>query len=208
MLVNLKVNEFINEVDSKSPAPGGGSVSALASSLGASLVRMMQHLSFGKKKYEANDEDVKAEFSKRFEALGAVKDRLVQLVDEDTEAFNQVMKAFKMPKETDEEKKVRKAAIAEATMGAIEVPHEIARLSLEALELMYALIPAGNKNAITDLGVGALLLQAGLEGAVLNVKINLGGVEAGEEIAHEVDKMVEQGRNLRDKILEKVNEYL
>lgn len=107
-LIDMKVIDFSNEVDSKSPAPGGGSVAALASNIGISLGRMMGNLSFGKKKFEALDEDIKKEFKEKFEKLGSIRDNLLELVDKDTESFNEVMKAFKLPKETDEQKSIRK----------------------------------------------------------------------------------------------------
>ncbi len=207
MLIEKTVNEFLYEVDSNSPAPGGGSVSALSGALGVSLVRMMQHLSFGKKKYEANDEAVKSKFVEIFENLETIKKRVIELIDEDTNAYNEVMKSFKMPKETEEEISARKEAIIKSTMLATNIPFEITKKLFEALELLDGVVDAGNQNAITDLGVGALLLQAGLEGAALNVKINLSGLEKSTAIEYEndVNKLISEGRIIRDSILKQVN---
>lgn len=176
-LIDMSVADFTNEVDSNSPAPGGGSVSALASDIGVSLARMMAHLSFEKKKFEQLDEKTKEEFKARFDKLGEIRKELSTLVDKDTESFNEFMKAVKMPKETEEQNKLRAKAIQEATIFSIEVPYKTASLSLEALRLLDFLIKNGNQNAITDIGVGTLMLSAGMEGAILNVKVNLGQIK-------------------------------
>ena len=176
-LIDMSVADFTNEVDSNSPAPGGGSVSALASDIGVSLARMMAHLSFEKKKFEQLDEKTKEEFKARFDKLGVIRKELSTLVDKDTESFNEFMKAVKMPKETEEQNKLRAKAIQEATIFSIEVPYKTASLSLEALRLLDFLIKNGNQNAITDIGVGTLMLSAGMEGAILNVKVNLGQIK-------------------------------
>ncbi|MGM9532849.1 cyclodeaminase/cyclohydrolase family protein, partial [Intestinibacter sp.] len=179
-LIDMTVTDFANEVDSNSPAPGGGSVSALASDIGVGLARMMAHLSFGKKKFEALDDVTKAEFKSRFDKLGEIRSELSTLVDKDTESFNEFMKALKMPKETEEDKAVRAKAMEDATVFSIEVPYKTASLSLEALKVLDFLVANGNQNAITDIGVGTLMLCTGLEGAVLNVKVNLMGLENKE----------------------------
>ena len=176
-LIDMSVADFTNEVDSNSPAPGGGSVSALASDIWVSLARMMAHLSFEKKKFEQLDEKTKEEFKARFDKLGEIRKELSTLVDKDTESFNEFMKAVKMPKETEEQNKLRAKAIQEATIFSIEVPYKTASLSLEALRLLDFLIKNGNQNAITDIGVGTLMLSAGMEGAILNVKVNLGQIK-------------------------------
>lgn len=179
-LIDMTVTDFASEVDSNSPAPGGGSVSALASDIGVGLARMMAHLSFGKKKFEALDDKTKEEFKVRFDKLGEIRTELSTLVDKDTESFNEFMKALKLPKETDEEKVARAKAMEEATIFSIEVPYKTAKLSLEALQLLDFLVANGNQNAITDIGVGTLMLATGMEGAILNVKVNLMGLENKE----------------------------
>ncbi|WFD11381.1 cyclodeaminase/cyclohydrolase family protein [Tepidibacter hydrothermalis] len=210
-LIDMKVVDFSNEVDSNSPAPGGGSVAALASNIGISLGRMMGNLSFGKKKFEALDEDIKKEFKEKFEKLGLIRDNLLELVDKDTESFNEVMKAFKLPKETDEQKSIRKKAIQDATIGSIDVPFETAKSSLDALELMEYFVDYGNQNAITDLGVGNLLLYTGLEGAILNVKVNLCGLDDEEFVEKkksECEDMIVQGSKIKDRVLKRIHEKL
>jgi len=210
-LVDKNIMDFIDEVDSASPAPGGGSVSALAGSLGVSLSRMVGHLTVNKKKFKGLSEEVQGEFINRFEELGAVKDELNVLIDRDTEAFNYVMAAFKLPKETDGEKAERKEAIEAATYKAIDVPMMIAELSYRGLELIEYFVEYGNKNAITDLGVSSLLLATALEGAILNVKINLPGISDAEYVRTTGDKcseMLKNGLEIKIKIMNGVNSNL
>ena len=210
-LIEMTLNQFSNEVDSNSPAPGGGSVAALSSNIGVSLGRMMANLSFGKKKYEALDENIKAEFADRFNKLGDIRNELMELVDRDTESFNEVMKAFKMPKSTDEEKTFRSKAIQEATLFSIEVPYKTAELSLEALRLLEYLVGYGNQNAITDVGVGTLLSYSGMEGAILNVKVNLMGLDDAkvvEEYSNKCSSMINEGSEIKDRIMKNIHKSL
>jgi len=165
-LVELDVLKFLDVVDSNSPAPGGGSVSALASSLGASLARMVAHLSFGKKNYEALADDVKAKFVANFDELLKIKNELNDLIDRDSEAYNTVMAAYKLPKE---------------------------------------------KNAITDIGVGTMLLMVGLEGGILNVKVNLSSIkdaEYVEKITKEIYDIKATAEKEKDRIMGIVNAAL
>lgn len=207
-LIDMTVTDFTNEVDSNSPAPGGGSVAALASDIGVGLARMMAHLSFGKKKYEALDEDTKAEFEIRFDKLGKIRAELSKLIDEDTESFNEFMKALKMPKDTFKQITERKQALADATLLSIKVPYKTAAISLEAMKELEFLVENGNQNAITDIGVGTLMICTGLEGAILNVKVNLMGLEDKElakKYADSCADMLKQGKEIRDKILDKIH---
>ncbi len=210
-LVDLKVKEFINEVDSSSPAPGGGSVSALSASLGVGLSRMVCHLSISRKKFLELDEIIRVEYEDNFITLNNIKEELLPLIDKDTEAFNQIMSAFKMPKENEEEKKARNEAIEKATIAAIKVPYEVARLSHKALEVIRKMMAYGNRNAASDVGVGALLLYAGLEGALLNVRINISGLQ-NKEIAEAYQKssldLLNQGKIIKEEILEFVYSLL
>jgi len=175
-LVELKINDFINEVDSKSPAPGGGSVAALAGSLSSSLARMVCHLTVGKKKFKALEDDIQSLVFDAMRSLEELKDVFTELVDKDTEAFNQIMEAFKLPKETEEQKLYRSGKIEEATVVAIEVPKEVAENGRNVLQSLQILMQYGNKNCLSDLGVSALLLHTTIIGAVMNMKINLPGI--------------------------------
>lgn len=210
-LIDLKVSEFINEVDSSSPAPGGGSVAALASSLGVSLSRMVSHLTIGRKKYMELDEKTRNEYEKNFNQLEQYNNKLIPLIDKDTEAFNKIMAAFKLPKETDEDKNKRKEAIEKATLEAIEIPYQVAVNTFNALLTLEKMLPYGNKNATSDIGVGALLLYTGLEGAILNVKINLSGLSNEETItkyADESKELLENGNRIKDFIVKSVHEQI
>ena len=208
-LIDLTVIDFVNEVDSSSPAPGGGSVAALASCIGVGLARMMAHLTFGKKKYEALDDVAKNEFQETFHKLEEIRAELDKLVDKDTESFNAYMKAIKMPKDTFKEKIMRKEALTKATIFSIDVPFKTATLSLDALKQLDILIDKGNQNAITDLGVGVLMLYTGLEGAILNVKVNLSGIDDNKELhekySADCESMLSQGKEIRDRLLAKVH---
>lgn len=172
MLIEKKVKDFLTETASSAPAPGGGSASALAGALGTALAEMVINLTVGKKKYA----DVSAELSDLLPRLAGIRKELQNAVDKDTEAFNGVMAAFSLPKETDEEKKARSEAIQKATLKASEVPLSVMKTALEAMKMTVKIAQKGNKNSASDAGVAGLLLSAAIDGAALNVKINLPGL--------------------------------
>jgi glutamate formiminotransferase/formiminotetrahydrofolate cyclodeaminase len=174
-LVSLSVGQFVDEVSSNSPAPGGGSVAALAGSLGAALAAMVANLTVGKKGYEAAWEPS----TKLAERAQALKAELLRAVDEDTRAFDDVLAAMRLPKTSDEEKRTRSDAMAAAYEKATAVPLATARLCLQAIEVAQEAAVIGNKNSISDAGVGAHIAKAGLESAILNVRINLPSVREG-----------------------------
>jgi glutamate formiminotransferase/formiminotetrahydrofolate cyclodeaminase len=174
-LVSMTVERFVDEVSSSSPAPGGGSVAALAGSLGAALAAMVANLTVGKKGYEA----AWASSSALAERAQALKAALLAAVDDDTKAFDGVLAAMRLPKATEDEKRVRSDAIAAAYETATSVPLATARLCLQAIELAEEAARTGNRNSASDAGVGALLAKAGLEAAILNVRINLPSVREG-----------------------------
>ena len=210
-LIDMTVSEFIDEIDSNSSAPGGGSVSALASSIGIALTRMMAYLSFGKNSYENLDESIRREFIDEFNKLGDLKQEINEMIDRDTESFTEYMKAIKMPKETEEQIKDRKMAIEDAKLFSIDVPLKTAKLSLEALESIDYISAYGNKNAITDMAVGILMMYAGLEGAILNVKVNLKGLN-NEELkliyTKEVKKILIEAKEIKNKIIKDIHSTL
>jgi glutamate formiminotransferase/formiminotetrahydrofolate cyclodeaminase len=174
-LVSMTVERFVDEVSSNSPAPGGGSVAALAGCLGAALAAMVANLTVGKAGYES----AWTSSSALAERAQALKASLLAAVDEDTRAFDDVLSAMRLPKGTDTEKHARSEAIATAYEKATSVPLATARLCLEAIELTAEAAATGNRNSASDAGVGALLARAGVESAVLNVRINLPSVRAG-----------------------------
>lgn len=202
-LTQMKVQEFIDVLASEAPAPGGGSASALVGGEGAALFMMVANLTIGKPKY-AEWEGVCGD---ALQKGGALLDALTKKIDEDTEAFNQIMAAYKLPKETDEEKKARSTRIAEATLAATQIPFELMKLALDALKVTQSLVGKSNPNAASDLGVAAECLLTCLKGAWLNVKINLGGVkEAGkaEEFQSEGSRMMAEAAELAGRIYDEV----
>ena len=210
-LVDLSVKDFLNIVDSKSPAPGGGSVSALVSALGCTLGRMVAHLTFDKKKYKELPEGEQIIFKNAFEEIDDYRKVLEELVDKDTEAYNLVMAAYKLPKENDTEKEIRKITIEKNLKLAIETPLEICKISKKTLKALKIILKYGNKNAITDLGVSAILLYSGIEGGILNVKVNLAGLDDERfkmETINQLDEILVASKELKDEILNAVNNSL
>jgi glutamate formiminotransferase/formiminotetrahydrofolate cyclodeaminase len=202
-LVSMAVDRFVDEVSSESPAPGGGSVAALAGSLAAGLSAMVANLTVGKKGYDAAWEELSA-LAERAQAL---KDRLLRAVDEDTEAFNAAMAAMRMPKGTPEEQAARDAALEAGYQQAARVPLGTATLCLEAIDLAGVVAARGNRNSASDAGVAALMARAGVEGAVLNVLINLGSVKDETFKAAcraETDDLSRAARARSDEVLAKV----
>lgn len=172
-LKKLTVEGFINETASSSPAPGGGSIAALNAASSAALIAMVAQLTLGKEKYAASQEEMQEVAQK----AGAMKDQFLAFIDEDSNAFNKIMAAFKLPKDTDEAKKARSAAIQEATKGAALVPFKVGQTANELFALAEAVILRGNPNAVTDGAVAAMNARAAVRGAFLNVKINLGSIK-------------------------------
>ena len=210
-LVDMKVIDFIHEIDSKSPAPGGGSVSALSSALGVSLARMVGHLTVDKKKFLALAPEIQFEFKDTCNSLIMIKGQLIALIDLDTDSFNMIMKAFKMPKETENEIKIRNEKIQEGTTEAIMIPIKVASLSLSALHLIPYILKYGNKQTISDLGVSTLMLSSGIDGACMNVLINLPGLEdriAAAQYKKQVDDLIDKAHQIRDEILDIVYKEL
>jgi glutamate formiminotransferase/formiminotetrahydrofolate cyclodeaminase len=164
---------FLDKLASRSPEPGGGSVSALVGALGAALVSMVGNLTLGKEKYASVQEQVE-ELLKSSEKL---RDELQGLVQKDTEVYADVSAAFKLPRETEGEKAERVARIQEALKVATEVPFEIAEACLEAARLSETSAEIGNVGAVSDAGVAALLAEAAAQSAALNVKINVNSIE-------------------------------
>ncbi|MDO9629266.1 MAG: cyclodeaminase/cyclohydrolase family protein [Acholeplasmataceae bacterium] len=210
-LIDMKLIDFISEIDSKSPAPGGGSVAALSAALGVSLARMVGHLTVDKKKFLALENEIQLEFKDTCDSLIMIKDQLIDLIDLDTESFNMIMKAFKMPKETESEVKLRNEQIQEGTTEAIRVPIKVASLSLAAMHQIPYILKYGNKQTISDLGVSTLMLSSGIDGACMNVLINLPGLEdriAAAQYKKQVDDLIDKAHQIRDEILDIVYNQL
>jgi len=185
-LASSTIDHFLSELASSSPAPGGGSVAALSGALGSALSSMVCNLTIGKEKYK----DVETEIKEVFQTSEMLRRNLTSLIDEDTNAFNDVMKAFKMLKETEEQKKHRSEAIQEGYKKAALVPMRTAKLCAEVFDVAFIIAKKGNTNSITDAGVAALMVNAGVRAAMLNVRINLGSIK-DEDFVAQLEKELE-----------------
>ena len=202
-LVNMTINEFADELSTDSPAPGGGSVAALCSSMSGALSAMVSNLTFGKKSYEKVWDEAKV----LAETGQHIKEHSIDAIDKDTQAFYDMMDASRLPKKTDEEKKTRNAAIQETTKNAIMVPMETLQIALEAVELSEKVAKIGNENALSDAGVAAITANAAAKSAYLNVKINMGGIEDEKfkfDILTQADELLEKVNNLALKVEKEV----
>lgn len=203
-LVNMNLIEFANETASESPAPGGGSISAYCGAMGVALGTMVANLSAHKRGWDERWE----EFSNWAEKGIAYQNTLVELVDKDTDAFNKIMSAYGLAKETKEEQEKRHLAIQEATKNAILIPFKVMQTAADSMEVMLAMAENGNPNSITDAGVGALCIRTAVIGAFLNVKINCGDYDDKEfvkDILSKGEKIVSETCNLEKNILNIVN---
>lgn len=202
-LVKMNLREFANELSVDSPAPGGGSVAALAGSLSAALASMVAHLSVGKFGYEAVQEEL-IELPLKGQEL---KDRLLKYIDDDTQSFDDLMSAMKLPKKSDEQKQLREEAIQATTKQAIQIPLNVMKSSFEAMELCAVTAEKGNQNSLSDSGVGALMALAAMEGAGMNVFINLPGITDEtyrRDIRSDAMALLEKGRTLKENITQSV----
>lgn len=203
----MTLTDFTHETASESPAPGGGSISAYMGSMGAALATMVANLSSHKRGWD----DRWKEFSDWAEKGKSYHDKLLFMVDEDTNAFNKIMDAFKLPKKSNEDKAARKQAIQDATKFAIQVPFDVMKLCYESMEVSKAMAEIGNPNSVTDAGVGALAAVAGVRGAYLNVKINAAGLDDKqfvENVLKEGEEMVAKAQKLEQEIMKIVEEKI
>ncbi|HON17970.1 MAG TPA: glutamate formimidoyltransferase [Salinivirgaceae bacterium] len=203
-LIRKNLIDFANETASESPAPGGGSISAYMGTLGAALATMVANLSSHKRGWDERWE----EFSNWAEKGKEIQEKLIRLVDEDTNAFNKIMSAFDLPKGTESEKEARKKAIQDATKYATEVPFKTMELCLEASKIAKTMAEIGNPNSVTDAGVGALAARSGAYGAFLNVKINASGLDDKEfanQIIAKAQNILNEVQNIEKETIEIVN---
>jgi glutamate formiminotransferase/formiminotetrahydrofolate cyclodeaminase len=199
-LVDMNLVDFANETSSESPAPGGGSISAYCGAMGAALGTMVANLSAHKRGWDERWE----EFSDWAEKGIAYQNELLRLVDEDTNAFNKIMEAFRLPKDSDEEKALRQKAIQDATKFAILTPFKVMETAYDSMQVMKAMAEIGNPNSVTDAAVGALCARTAVRGAFLNVKINCGDCEDQQFVSD----ILEKGQALVDKATELENDIM
>lgn len=203
-LADLTVKEFVEETSRESPAPGGGTIAATMGALGAALGAMVANLSAHKRGWD----DRWQEFSVKAEEGQKLMNKLMHLIDEDTDAFNEIMAAFGLPKGTDEEKAARMEAIQTATRHAAEVPLETVKCSYEVFDLCRAMAQEGNPASVSDAGVGALAARAAVRGAALNVRINaasLADKAVAEALISEATDYEEKAERMEQEILAIVN---
>jgi len=207
MLIDKKVSNFLNELASNSSTPGGGSVAALAGALGVALISMVGNLTVGKKKYEDVEEDIE----KIISSSEKLRYELSQLIEEDVKVFNNFMATYKMPKETEDEKKVRTEKIQEALIEAAKVPLKVAYKCLDILSLSKEIAEKGNINVVSDAGVAVLMAKAALESAILNVKINLRMIKDEKvrtELSSSIKEILLKEKGQKEKVLEIVEEKI
>ena len=207
MLIDKKVSNFLNELASNSSTPGGGSVAALAGALGVALISMVGNLTVGKKKYEDVEEDIE----KIISSSEKLRYELSQLIEEDVKVFNNFMATYKMPKETEDEKTIRAGKIQESLIKAAKVPLKVAYKCLDILSLSKEVAEKGNINVVSDAGVAALMAEAALESAILNVKINLKMIKDEktiEGLSSSIKEILLKEKGQKEKVLEIVEEKI
>ena len=203
MLTNQKITVFIEKTASGTPVPGGGSVSALSAALGAGLTEMVANLTIGKKGYET----VEGEMKDIVATVQGLRNKLVTEVDKDSNAYKDVLAAFKLPKTTEEEQEQRKQAIQDAMKNAARVPLGVAYDALQVMDLAEKVIRNGNRNAASDGAVGTMMARTAVLGALFNVKINLASVKDKpfvEEMMREVNKIESRVHEREKEILSHV----
>lgn len=207
MLADLTVKDFLNKVAANDPVPGGGSIAALNGALASALATMVTRLTLGKKGYEVSEEVMQHAQTITVRFL----DEFVVLIDKDSEAYNEVFACFKLPKNSDEEKAARSAAIQEATKHAAMVPMEVAGKALEIMPVIADIARLGNQNAITDACVAMMAARSAVLGALLNVRINLGSLKDKElagRLQAEADSMEQKAYQREKELLDAVNQDL
>ena len=203
MLKDLGLKEFIAQTASNEPVPGGGSIAALSGSISASLAEMVANLTIGKKKYIEVEEEMKVVQVK----LEKLRFEFLDMIDKDANSFDLVMQAFKLPKETDEDKVIRTLKIQEGLKVAALSPLEIARKSFEMMKLCETVVDKGNRNAVTDGMVAAMMARTSVLSAILNVRINLSSIkdeDFAERISKEIDELEKAAISKEKKIIDSV----
>ncbi len=204
MLRELTVNEFTNVLGEGKATPGGGAAAALSASLAAALTSMVFNLTIDKKAAKDYPESVVNSMKEGREATDRFRNRYLELMVDDANSFDELMAAFSLPKETEEEKAFRKNKIDSAKERVLEIPYQLVKESFDMYEALKIATEYGNKNAISDAGVAAILIHSAIEGAALNVFINLAGSEVNEEninLKAQTDDFVERSKNLKEDIV-------
>ncbi|MFU0823648.1 cyclodeaminase/cyclohydrolase family protein [Clostridium sp.] len=202
---SISIEGYINDLSSSKPTPGGGSAAALSGALSSALASMVFNLTIGKKAYESYDDEIKNKITHALKACEEYNKILLQFMKRDEEAFGSFMEAFKLPKNTDEEKSIRNEEMQKGYKKALEVPFSLAKSCIELYEYIYIAAEYGSSNVISDAGVGAALLYAAIESSILNVNINLTGIEDEkykDDIIKNCEKIKKEASDYRSKILD------
>lgn len=207
MLVNLTLKEFLAKTAGNTPVPGGGSIAALNAAIASALAEMVANLTIGKKKYEDKEEVMKqiAASANNYQML------FIHDIDADSDAYNNVFDAFKLPKETDEEKEERNKQIQDTIKIAAEVPMEVARKAYAMMDIITQIAEQGNQNAITDACVSMMTARTAILSALLNVKINLSSLKDEVYVVQmkkECDRLEKDTIKKEQELLNKVNKML
>lgn len=208
MQKNLMIKDYIEKLSSKEPIPGGGSAAALAGALSSALTAMVFNLTIGKKVYEEYNDEEKALINASLKKIEECNVELMDFMDKDGEAFLSLMAAFRLPKESQEEKIKRNESIQLGYENALKLPLNLAKKCIEIYEYVLVASKYGNKNVISDAGVAAILLQGAVESAILNVKINLNGIKDEDykkNIEAECRKITEEALLKKVEIMKIVN---
>lgn len=207
MLADLTIKGFLAETAGSAPVPGGGSISALNGAIAASLTEMVANLTIGKKKYA----EVEGQMQTIATEASLIRERLTEYIDKDSEAYDRVFAAFKLPKETDEEKAERSRVIQEATKEAALVPMHVAEEIASAMESIIYVAHKGNQNAVTDACVAMMAARTGVLGALLNVRINLSSIKDEafvKRLSERADYLEAEAIRIEKKLLDWVKEQL
>ncbi|MBI5806805.1 MAG: cyclodeaminase/cyclohydrolase family protein [Ignavibacteriales bacterium] len=197
------LQNYLDELSSNSPTPGGGNVAALCGALSSSLATMVCNLTIGKKKYA----EVESEMISLKEKLEIYQKKFIELGKKDNLAFDKVMNAFKLPQDTDEQKEIRNKEIENATIGAAEIPSEVMQTAKELLPLLKIIIEKGNRNSLSDVGVAAALVETASKGAYLNVIINCASLNnqiIAQEMKKRADIVLQETCNESESLVQKV----
>jgi len=200
LLKDLTITEFLEQTASAEPLPGGGCTAALSAALAASLTEMVANLTIGRKEFQAVEDEMK----KIAQTAADLRKKLQNDIDNDAQAYRQVLAAFKLPKNTDGEKKQRSSAIQQAFKTAAKVPMGVARDALKIMDLASRAIAQGNQNAISDGAVGVLASRTAALAALYNVKINLSAVRDPDF----VEELTRESQNLENQVIQKEKDIL
>lgn len=207
MAENMSIRKFLEELSSGSPTPGGGAASALVGSIAASLSSMVANLTIGKKKYQDVEEEMKSIANEAIK----LRDELFKIIDEDVKVFNKIMDALKLPKESEEQVKIRKMKIEEASKEACEVPLKTANLCLDVMKLSLKVTEKGNKNAISDGACSAFFAYSAIRGAIFNIRINLKNISDENYknmMQKNIENLIKDSSFILENVENKINEVI